>query len=151
ERLDVLELERRELADDPVRRADRGERGADVPRDGDVAPRRAEDRAEQLRRRRLAVRARDADEPRVLRQEAPCDLHLGMDGDAALARDRDERALAGNAGALDEDIDSVEQVELELVAERAVDENDVVALLVESAGDRLARARQAVDERLHCG
>ena len=36
----VLELERRELADDPVRGADRSERRADVSRDDDVAARR---------------------------------------------------------------------------------------------------------------
>ena len=64
ELVDVLELERRELADDPVRGANGGERRADVSRDDDVAAGGAEDRAEQLGGRRLAVRAGDADEPR---------------------------------------------------------------------------------------
>ena len=60
----VLELERRELADDPLRRARSSERRADVAGDRDVTSRGAEDRAEQLGRRRLAVRAGDADEAR---------------------------------------------------------------------------------------
>src|SRR5262249_58028833 len=62
ERLDILELERRELANDPVHAADGGERRADVPGNGDVATRRPEDRAEQLGRPRLAVRAGNADD-----------------------------------------------------------------------------------------
>ena len=145
ERLDVFELERRELADDPVRSADRRKRRADVPGDRDVERRRPEDRAEQLGRRRLAVRACDADELRVVRQQAPGHLDLGLDGD------RDERALTGHARALDEHVDPFEEVELELVAERPVDEDDVVAALVEAAGDRLAGTREPVDERLHRG
>src|SRR5262249_23499924 len=117
----------------------------------DVTPRRPEDRSEQLRRRRLAVRAGNPDEPRVLRQQAPRDLDLRVDGYAALPRDRDERSLAGHAGALDENVDSVEQFELELVAERAVDEYDVITLLVQTAGDGLAGAREPVHQRFHDG
>ena len=66
ERVDVLELEARELAHDPraVRRRERGvgERPADVAGNLDGTACGAEDRAEQLGRRRLAVRAGDADE-----------------------------------------------------------------------------------------
>jgi hypothetical protein len=95
----------------------------------DVAAGCAEDRAEQLARGRLAVRAGDADEPGPRRQQAVAELDLGPDRDAALARDRHERALAGDARALHEHVDAVEQAQVELVAERAVD------------GDRLVAAR----------
>jgi len=63
--VDVLELEGRELADDPVGGARGAERRADVPGDDDVAPGGAEDRAEELAGRRLAVRARDPDDRRL--------------------------------------------------------------------------------------
>ena len=61
----VLELERRQLADHPFRRADRGQRRADVPGDRDVASGGAKDGAEELGGRRLPVRARHADEARA--------------------------------------------------------------------------------------
>ena len=56
----VLELERRELAHDPrvLRHHDARQRRADVPGDRDRPSGGAEDRAEQLRRGRLPVRAR---------------------------------------------------------------------------------------------
>ena len=66
ELMDVLELEARELADDPGPGLDRGrdadERPADVACDLDGATGGAEDRAEQLGRRRLAVGAGHAEE-----------------------------------------------------------------------------------------
>ena len=61
----VLELERRQLADDPLHRLERRQRRADVARHRDVASRGTEDRAEQLGRRGLAVRPGDADEARA--------------------------------------------------------------------------------------
>ena len=68
ERVDVLELEARELADDPRARVGLlrcvGERPADVAGNLRGAIVGAEDRAEQLGRRRLPVRARHADEAR---------------------------------------------------------------------------------------
>src|SRR4029077_3482911 len=66
QQLDVLELEGRELADDPGvvgdRAYERGERPADVAGDLDGTARRAEDRAQELGCRRLPVRARHPDE-----------------------------------------------------------------------------------------
>src|SRR5581483_7672307 len=89
EGLDVLELERRELAHDPGAGADGAERGADVPGHRDVATRGAEDGAQELDGGRLPVRARDADEPRAARQEAVPELDLRPHRDPALARGRD--------------------------------------------------------------
>ena len=121
------------------------ERRADVPRHGDRPTCRAEDRAEQLRRRRLAVRARDADE-RTRREQAPAELDLGPHGDAALARRDDERTLSGDAGRLHEQVDAVAAAprSSSLVA---VDADDLVAARFERRGGRYARAREAVHER----
>src|SRR4051812_31067952 len=62
--VDVLELEGRELADDPrvVRRLHARQRTPDVAGDRDRASGGTEDRAEELHGRRLAVRPGDADE-----------------------------------------------------------------------------------------
>jgi len=98
----VLELEGARLADDHrLRRQRPGEaahRGADVPGDRDRPARLAVDVAEQLDRRRLAVRARDGDE--LVGQQAPAQLELAEDRDAALAGGRDDRRLARHAGRL---------------------------------------------------
>ena len=97
ERVDVLELEARELADDPgVRRRDlrrRRQRPADVAGDLDGPAGGAEDRAEQLGRRRLAVRPRDADRARRRREQPVAELDLAPERDAARARAGDERRL----------------------------------------------------------
>ncbi len=92
----VLELERRELADDPGRVADGGEWSPYVARDDDIAPGGPEDRSEQLRRRRLAVRAGDADEA-CLREQPVAQLDLRPHLDPALVGCRDERRLAWDA------------------------------------------------------
>ena len=72
ERIDVLELEARELAHDPRVRPGLlrsvGERPADVSGDLGGTTVRAENRAEQLGRRRLPVRPRHADQTRPRRE-----------------------------------------------------------------------------------
>ena len=112
ERVHVLELEARELADDPGFGVDAvggvGESAADVAGDLDRPAGRAQDRAEQLGRRGLAVRARDADE-RVSGQEAVAELDFAPDRDRAGTRSRSERRLRRHAGALDHELDTLQQ------------------------------------------
>jgi hypothetical protein len=142
----VLELEGRQLADDPVGALDRRERDADVAGDRDVTAGRGEDRAEKRRRRRLAVRAGDADELRPARSEPVVpELDLGPDRYPALARRDDERPVAGNAGCLDEHVDPVQQREVLLVAERPVDEHRIA----EPARDGAARSCGPVHQDSH--
>src|SRR5207237_519367 len=57
--------------------------------------------------RRLAVRARDADEG--VAEQAKAELDLAPDGNAASAGGRRQRRLPRYAGALDEQVDSLEQ------------------------------------------
>ena len=146
----VLELERRQLADDPcvVGRLDRAQRPADVPGDDDLAAGGAEDLAEQLGRRRLSLRAGDADE-RTRREQAPAELDLRPDGDAASPRLDDERPLARHARVLHDELDTVEQTQVVFVAELGVDSHDLVATRLERGGGGDARPRQPVDEHLH--
>jgi hypothetical protein len=139
--VDVLELEGRELADDPLGGVRGGERRADVPRDGDVVPGGAEDRAEELGGRRLAVGAGDPDELRAA-EEPVAELDLAPDGDAAAARFDDERVLARDAGALDEEADAVEEREVVIVPELAVGADDIDAAGFERIRRRRAGARQ---------
>ncbi|MCZ7587592.1 MAG: hypothetical protein M5U27_01740 [Gaiella sp.] len=105
QRVDVLELERRQLADDPRLVGDfagqRGERSADVPRHLHVPSRRFEDRAQQRRRRRLPVRPGDADQR--VRQEACAELDLRDHGNAACARGRHRLRRGRHAGTLDDE------------------------------------------------
>ena len=87
--LHVLELERRQLADDPGVGLDgadeRGERMTDVARHRSRPARCVEDRAEQRGRRRLSVRSGDADQR--VGQQPGAELDLRDDADAArLAR-----------------------------------------------------------------
>ena len=91
----VLELEAtRALRRSSRPRRSTAERRADVSRHRDVAAGGAEDRAEQLRGGRLAVRAGDADEARAgMEREAKVDL--GDDVDAALACSREQRHVTG--------------------------------------------------------
>ena len=144
EAVDVLELEARELADDPVVRRDvadeLAERSADVP-----GGTRAEHRAEQLGRRRLAVRARHADDR--VREQPRRQLDLAPDGDPTLARRHDERRFARNAGALDQHVDAVEQGEILVVAERPVRRRRPPSHPPRARPARPARAREAEDER----
>ena len=151
ELVDVLELERGQLAHDPVGVVDAAQRAADVPGDGDVPPVGTEDGAEELARRRLAVRAGDADD-RPLGVEPVAELDFAPNRDAPPARRLDEPPLSGNAGALDQHLDPVEQREVVLVSEQPVDANHLDAAPLERRRRRLARPREAVDERpLHRG
>ena len=104
--VDVLELEAGDLADDELLglhlTVEVGQRTADVAGDG-----RAEHDAEQLARRRLAVRPGDA-ENRV-RKEARAQLDLTPDGYPPLSRGHDEMRLAWYPWALDHSLDGVEQ------------------------------------------
>ena len=94
--LDVLELEAGQLAHDPfVCRDDSVERGqwtADIPGDGNRLAGCAEDRAEELARGRLAVRAGDAEDG-VLKQPRT-ELDLTPDGRAVAPCSRHERRIA---------------------------------------------------------
>src|SRR5690242_2644783 len=107
----VFELKARQLADDPRvffdRAVERRHRPADVAGDGDRAISRAEDRAEKLARRGLPVRAGHTDEG--IGQEAEAELDLAPDLNAAGTRGRGQRRLTRHAGALDEQVDSLEQ------------------------------------------
>ncbi len=106
ERHRVLELEGAGLADHgrvavaPTVAGERADGEPDVAGDVDRPPRRAPDRAEQLGRRRLAVRAGHRDE-RAL-DEPPAELELAVDRHAAPARLGDHRRLARHARALDD-------------------------------------------------
>ena len=115
------------------------ERGADVP--GGAG---AEHRAEQLGRRRLAVRAGDADDR--VREQSRRQLDLAPDGDPALARRHDERRLARHARALDQHLDAVEQGEILVVAERPVGRDDLGAARLERGLRGPARAREPEHE-----
>jgi hypothetical protein len=143
ELLDVFQLEARELADDPVRRLglthELAQRGTDVP-----GRPRAEHRAQQLGRGRLAVGTGDADER--VRQEARGELDLAPDRDPALARRDDERRLARDARALDEHVDAVEQAEVGVVAERPVGRDDLRAPRLERRLRRQPGARKPEHE-----
>ncbi len=107
----VFELERRCLADDRRARLDRlderAERGADVAGDGDRQAGLAMDVADQLRRRRLAVRAGHGDE--LVLKQPPGELQLAEHRNPALARRFNDRRLRRNARALHERADVVEQ------------------------------------------
>ena len=142
----VLELEGRELADDPVGGPNRRERRADVPGDRDVAAGRAEDRAEQLGRRRLAVRPGHADEARAAaagdsRARPPTTREC-----RARAPPATSGASPGTPGDLDEHVDPVEQREVVLVRRASGRRARVVAALAQPPA-AAARAREAVDER----
>ena len=107
QRVDVLELERRELADDPRvrrRRADQGrERTAHVSGHFDISPGGAEDGAEELRRGRLPVRPGDAENR--IRKESRAELDLAPDGQATRPRALHEHRLTRDSRALHDEID----------------------------------------------
>ena len=165
ERADVLELERRELADDPrvvghVADETR-EWAADVAGDLGWHPGSVEHGAEQRGRRRLAVRPGDADDR--VREQAGSELDLGDDGDAELTRSHNRRRLGRDAGALDDELDTEEERVAPLTDEDlAVDPadveiapgvvaDDVAATGVEGGGSRAAGARQPDDENASSG
>ena len=141
----VLELERRELADHPLGGLDRRQRTADVSRDGDVSTCGAEDRAEELDGRRLPVRPRDADEPRV-GEKPVAELDLAPDGDLPFARGAHEGVLLGHPGALDDELDAIECRWVVVVSEPAIDGRYGDASLRERRRGRPARAREPEDE-----
>ena len=160
----VLELEARQLADDPCvlfeRTVEARQRPADVAGDGDRRARRAEHRAQQLSGRRLAVRSCDPDD-RVSKQ-AEAELDLAPDRNPARTRSRCERRLPGHARALDEQLDVVQQAFL-LSPEvdfdaclgkppgvevlRTIDADGGDAAAGESQGSRLTGAGESQDER----
>ena len=107
QRVDVLELERRELADDPrVRRRGADERrewAADVSGHLDVPAGSAEDGAEELRRGRLAVRPGDAENR--IRKEPRAELDLAPDRNATRPRALHQHRLTRDSRALHDEID----------------------------------------------
>src|ERR671922_119351 len=160
ELVDVLELEARELADDPASAVDAvqlRQRATDVAGD-----QRAEHDSEQLARRRLPVRARDP-EDRV-REHPRAELDFAPDGDAALSRGGDERCLGRHPGALDQDVDSLQQRGLlgsevnfdtslgeppDLDVLRPVDGDHAIAPPGQSLRRRQARASEPEHQRPH--
>ncbi len=107
QRVNVLELERGELADDPcVRRRsadERRQRATDVPGHLHRFTRRAKHRTEELGRGRLPVRPGDA-ENRVRKKER-AELDLAPDGHATRSRTLDEQRLTRDSRALHDEID----------------------------------------------
>ena len=83
---------------------ERRQRAADVAGDLDRPSGRAEHRAEQLARRRLAVRARSRRGSGSARSRAPSSISL-QTGMPRVARARDERRLARDARALHDELD----------------------------------------------
>jgi hypothetical protein len=162
--LDVLELEARELADDPgvlgKRAVEARQRAADVPRHGHRRSGRAKHRAEELARGRLPVRSGDA-EDRV-GEETRAELDLAPDGQPTLARGGRERGLRWNTRAFDEQVHAVEKLgvvraeddfdtrgtkpaRVEIVV--PVDAEDRDSPAGERERSRLARAGEAENER----
>ncbi len=143
--VDVLELERRELADNPLGRLDRRQRPADVPSDRDVSSGSAKHRPEQLDRRRLPVRARDTDEPRF-GKELVAELDLAPDRDPTLTRSLHENVLARHARALDDELDAVEGRRVVVVSEPAIGGRDRDGSSRERRRGSPARAREPENE-----
>src|SRR6185436_7452127 len=109
--MNVLELEARKLAHDPgvsvERTVEARQRTADVACDRDRPTGGTEHRAEQLARRRLAVRAGDADE--WVPQQAKAKLDLAPDRDPTRPCSRRQGRFPGHARALDQQLDAVQQ------------------------------------------
>ena len=142
EHVDVLQLEGRELADDelPGLGIDPGQRPADVTRGPE-----AEDRAQELGRRRLAVRAGDADE--VDAEQPVAELDLAPDRDPARPRDADEQLARRDARALHEHVHVVEQAGVAVVPERPIGPHDLHPAPLEQVGGALPGARHPEHER----
>ena len=116
-----------------------GQRPAHVARDG-----RVQHDAEQLRGRRLAVRAGDADEPRL--EQPVAELDLAPDRHASALGLRHERRLARNPGALHQQLGPVEQSEVAVVAELAVGADDLHPAPLERRRRRLPRPSEPEHE-----
>jgi hypothetical protein len=153
QRLGVLGLEARHLADDGglgVDRAhQRGQRRAHVAGQRDGQARLPPDRAEQLGGGGLAVRAGHRHE--AVRQQPPGQLQLAEHRHAALPRCRDHGRLVRHARALDHELGAVEQVQsvdaqvgVDVVRHlrRAGVHGDHLSVLAEHAGGRRAGPRQ---------
>src|SRR4029453_13149623 len=76
-------------------------------------------------------------------QEPISELDLAPDLDSPRPRLDHELVLSGNAGALDDDIDVVEQAEVVVVPERTVDSDHVDTARRERGGRGLSRAGEA--------
>ncbi len=143
----VLELEGRDLAHDDGlgrERVDVGaERRPDVPGDGHRPPGLAVDVADQLGRRRLAVRARHGDE--LVRDEAPGELDLPEDRDPARAGLGEHRRLGRDAGRL-HDGPGVLELGQAVGAQLAVVALGPLAAGVQHLQDREPRAGEADHE-----
>jgi hypothetical protein len=100
----VVQLEGGALADDDLGRpgaaGQRGQRSPDVPRDGHVAARPAQDVPEPLGDGGLPVRAGHRHERRV--QQPPAELHLAEHGQPPLARGGDHGRPRRHPGGLDD-------------------------------------------------
>src|SRR5581483_10337421 len=111
ERLDVLELEARELAHDPGtgpnRQRDLAQRHVLVAGEHRVDAGGGEHRAEQADRGRLALRPGDA-EHGVALEQAKAELDLAPDRDAALTRGCGHRRPRRHPGALHDQVDSLQ-------------------------------------------
>jgi hypothetical protein len=159
----VLELERGELGDDPgiLGWIEGGQRPPHVAAHGHGAPGGAKDLAQQLGRRRLALRAGHSQEGSRAQQPVT-ELDLAPDRQATPPRARHERVVARDAGALDDNVYDIQQCSL-LVPEvnfdtgrlepahvhirLAVGRDDTRPPLRECQGRRLPRAREPDDER----
>ena len=80
-----------------------------LPATDDRPPRFAEDRAEQLDGRRLAIRSGDADEPALRQQAGSRARPHSTPACRGLAPAVTSDVLAGNARALDDELDAVQQ------------------------------------------
>ena len=143
--VDVLELEARELADDPLV-------GLDL--------------ADQLAER-TCRRSRPSAAPSIAPSSSVVvvfpfvpvtptigfgssrarELDLAPDRDPTFARRDDERRLARHTGALHEHVDTVQQAEIRVVAERTVGGDDLRAFRLERRLRRQPRAREPEHER----
>jgi hypothetical protein len=160
QRLDVFELEGRELAHDPGVGLDgtdqRRQRATDVARDLHGHAPGLEHRAEQGRGRRLPVRSGDPGER--IREQACAQLDLRDHRDRPTARRRHRRSLRRNPRALHDELHALQQrriprPEYDLAANgRGVHRpvgvvgDHLDAALGEGGGRRAARARKADHE-----
>ncbi len=162
--LHVLELEARELADDRRTRLELAvecaERTAHVAADGCGPAVRSHDRADQLGRRRLPVRARDAHVG--LTDQAGSELDLAPHREAPMPRGGDEGGLARDPGAFHEELHVFQERAVVVRAQSnfdacaakpsgvearvSVDADDPHAAAGERERGRLPGARQAQDE-----
>ena len=149
--LDALELEARELAHDRPARLDatgqRRERRADIAgaRAGHAAA--LEHGGRQQRGRGLAVGSGDADDRIALLEQAVRELHLGPHGDAGRACGAHDRGFFRDAGALDEQIGTREQLGI-VAAGHRFDARRGLPCIRAAIGEHDVHVRGAAHERL---